>query len=144
VRGRRPAFRALLLAGALGVPVLAPPVTIAEHEVAYRYTVLGYVTDGESRARPGVRVELVRDKTGFSYLGETDTEGFYLIVARLGDESEGESLSLRADSLVLSLRARFDPADHATERGTRVDFAGLRALQNSTAFAPTLKRFLSQ
>ncbi len=127
-----------MLAGALGMAVLAPPVATAEHDVAYRYTVLGYVTDGESRARPGVRVELVRDKTGFSYLGETDT------VARLGDESVGESFSLRADSLVLSVRAHFDPTDHATERGTRVDFTGLRALQNSTAFAPTLKRFLSQ
>jgi len=122
----------------------APPVATAEHEVAYRYTVLGYVTDGNSRARRGVRVELVRDKTGFSYLGETDAEGFYVIIARLGDENEGETLSLRAESLTVSVTARFDPVDHATERGTRVDFTGRLALQNSTAFALTLKRFLAQ
>ena len=27
-------------------------------------------------------------KTGFSYLGETGADGFYVIVARLGDESD--------------------------------------------------------
>ncbi|HKW91487.1 MAG TPA: hypothetical protein VJX92_06270 [Methylomirabilota bacterium] len=122
----------------------APSVTTAEHEVAYRYTVLGYVMDGDNRARRGVRVDLVRDKTGFSYLGETDAQGFYMIITRLGDESEGETLSLRAESLTVSVAAHFDPADHATERGTRVDFAGRRALQNSAAFAPTLKRYLAQ
>jgi hypothetical protein len=61
----------------------------AEHQVSYRYIVLGYVIDAENRGRPGVRVELRREKTGFSYLGETDTNGFYVIVARLGDESAG-------------------------------------------------------
>jgi hypothetical protein len=134
----------VLLVGALGMALSAPPVAIAEHEVAYRYTVLGYVSDVESRARRGVRVELVRDKTGFSYLGETDADGFYVIIARLGDESEGETLSLRAESLTVSVTAHFDPSDHATERGTRVDFSGRLALQNRTAFALTLKRFLSQ
>ncbi len=142
MRARRPA---VLLAAALGIATLMlPSVADAEHEAAYRYIVLGYVTDGENRARTGVRVELVRDKTGFSYLGETDAEGFYLIVARLGDESEGETLSLHAEAVLVSVTVHFDPADHATERGTRVDFAGRRALPNSTAFAPTLKRFLAQ
>ncbi len=89
----------------------------AEHQVSYRYVVLGYVTDADNRGRRGVRVELRREKTGFSYLGETDADGFYVIVARLGDESAGETLQLRAESQAMTLTARFDPADHATERG---------------------------
>ena len=129
---------ALLLAAAL---VTAAP---AEHAVAYRYTVLGYVTDADGRARPGVRVELSREKTGFSYLGETTADGFYVIVARLGDESAGETLSLRAASQALVLTARFDPADHNTERRTRVDFTARRPLESPTLFAGTLKHFLNQ
>lgn len=150
--GRRAAFVALALAGAL-VAVVAPApivpssisgVARAEHQVSYRYIVLGYVIDAENRGRPGVRVELRREKTGFSYLGETDTNGFYVIVARLGDESAGESLHLRAEGQATTLTARFDPADHATERGTRVDFTARKPVESPTAFAVTLKRYLSQ
>ena len=147
--GRRAAFVALALAGAL--VVVAPPApgpiareARAEHQVSYRYVVLGYVTDAENRGRPRVRVELRREKTGFSYLGETDTDGFYVIVARLGDESAGESLHLRAEGQAMTLTARFDPADHATERGTRVDFTARKPVESPMAFAVTLKRYLSQ
>jgi hypothetical protein len=138
VTARRAALPALLLAAALTT------ATLAEHAVAYRYTVLGYVTDADGRARPGVRVELSREKTGLSYLGASGTDGFYVIVARLGDESAGETLSLRAGSQALVLTARFDPADHTTERGTRVDFTARRPLESPTLFAGTLKRFLTQ
>jgi hypothetical protein len=149
VTGRRAAFVALALAGALvAVGPLAPDPIIqkarAEHQVSYRYVVLGYVTDAENRGRPGVRVELRREKTGFSYLGETDTDGFYVIVARLGDESAGESLHLRAEGQATTLTARFDPTDHATERGTRVDFTARKPVETPKAFAVTLKRYLGQ
>lgn len=147
--GRRAAFVALALAGAL--VAVAPPApgpivqkARAEHQVSYRYVVLGYVTDAENRGRRGVRVELQREKTGFSYLGETDTNGFYVIVARLGDESAGESLHLRAEGQATTLTARFDPADHATERGTRVDFTARKPVETPKAFAVTLKRYLGQ
>ena len=150
--GRRGALVALALAGALVAVAPAAPivpsstsgVARAEHQVSYRYVVLGYVTDAENRGRRGVRVELRREKTGFSYLGETDTDGFYVIVARLGDESAGERLHLRADGQATTLTARFDPADHTTERGTRVDFTARKPVESPTAFAVTLKRYLSQ
>jgi len=147
VTGRRAALVALALAGALIMPPAPAPVVDearAEHQISYRYVVLGYVTDAQNRARPGVRVELRRERTGFSYLGETDSDGFYVIVARLGDESAGESLHLRAEGQAMTLTARFDPADHATERGTRVDFTARRPVESPTAFAGTLKRYLGQ
>ncbi len=114
----------------------------AEHEVYYRYTVLGYVKDAKGKPRPGVPVELVRDKTGFSYLGETDRGGLYVIVARLGDESAGETLRLRTLTQTVAITARFDPRDHVRERGTRVDFVGTKPVETPTAFAATLKQFL--
>ena len=39
---------------------------------------------------PARTVELVRDRTGLAYRNETDAQGFFLLVARLGDESAGE------------------------------------------------------
>jgi hypothetical protein len=44
----------------------------------------------------------------------------------------------------VTLTARFDPADHDTERGTRVDFTARRPIESPTAFAVTLKRYLAQ
>jgi len=127
----------------LATVALALPA-FAEHEIYYRYTVLGYVKDPSGAARPGVEVELIREKTGFSYLGETDTSGLYVIVARLGDESAGEPLRLRAAAQPVTIIARFDPRDHAHERGTRVDFLGPKFVETPSAFAMTLKLFLEQ
>jgi hypothetical protein len=125
--------------------VLAVPCSPrAEHEVYYRYTVLGYVKDGAGQERPGIPVELVRLQTGFSYLDRTDQTGFYVIIARLGDDSAGEKLDLVASGRRLTITARFDPANHTLERGTRVDFVGDRPVETPAAFAATLQRFLAR
>ena len=124
---------------------LTPASTVtAEHEVYYRYVVLGYVKDVKGAPLRGVAIELVREKTGFSYLAETDAEGFYVIVSRLGDESAGERLRIKAGSLSTTIIARFDPQNHAVDRGTRLDFLGKKAVERPTWFASTLKRFLTR
>ncbi|HYE92273.1 MAG TPA: hypothetical protein VEA38_14690, partial [Terriglobales bacterium] len=69
--------------------VLVPARAPAEHEVYYRYTVLGYVKDARGRPLPRREITVVRDKTGFSYLAETDASGLYVLVLRLGDETVG-------------------------------------------------------
>jgi hypothetical protein len=126
----------VLLAAALAAPA------VAEHQIHYRYTVLGYVRDGAGRPRTGETVELIRDKTGFSYLGRTDETGLFVIVARLGDESEGESLTLRLGTTRLSLVARFDATNHTDERGTRVDVDGTRVAERRASFRATLATLL--
>jgi hypothetical protein len=113
-----------------------------EHEVWYRYTVLGYVKDGRGQPRAGQRVELVRDRTRFSYLGDTDADGLYVIVARLGDESAGEALTLRVGAATARLTASFDPINHTDERGTRVDVDGVRVVERAAAFRSTLASFV--
>ncbi len=117
---------------------------MAEHEIFYRYVVLGYMKDARGAALRGITVEAIREKTGFSYLAETDAEGFYVIIARLGDESVGERLRVKAGSLTTTIVARFDPANHTTHRGTRLDFLGKNAVERPTWFASTLKRFLAR
>ncbi|MBI4590821.1 MAG: carboxypeptidase regulatory-like domain-containing protein [Candidatus Rokubacteria bacterium] len=123
---------------------LLPAPASAEHEVFYRYVVLGYVKDARGAPLRGVSIKVIREKTGFSYLAETDAQGFYMIVARLGDESLGERLLVKAGSLTATVIARFDRANHTDERGTRLDFLGKKPLERPTWFASTLKRFLAQ
>jgi len=132
--------RGLLWLGLLVAVVAAPAV--AEHEIFYRYTVLGYVKDAAGKPSPGQTVELIRDKTGFSYLGQTDESGLFVIVARLGDESAGESLTLRLGTTRQRLVARFDAANHTDERGTRVDLEGARVFERPAWFRSTLATLL--
>jgi len=87
---------------------------------------------------------LIREKTGFSYPAQTDAQGFYIVVARLGDESVGEHLTVKAGSLATIITARFDPTNHTVDRGTRLDFFGRKSVERPDWFTATLKRFLAQ
>jgi hypothetical protein len=131
--------RIALLLSLLAALTVAP--VAAEHEVYYRYTVVGYVTDA-GRPRPRQDVELIRDKTGFSYVTGTDEAGLFVIVARLGDESAGESLTLRVGVVDAPLTAHFDPSNHSDERGTRVDVEGRRFVERPAWFRSTLAKLL--
>ena len=124
--------------GLLFVLTLAGTPVPAEHEVYYRYVVLGFVKDAKGHAMSGRELELIRDKTGFAYLGATDAQGFFLIIARLGDESAGEGLTLKVGPTVARLRASFDPANHRDDRGTRVDLEGANFVERSALFRSTL------
>ena len=134
---RAPALLLLLVVALGAVPAAA------EHEVYYRYVVLGYVKDARGTPLAGRSVELTRDKTGFSYLADTDDKGFYLIVARLGDESAGEALTLTVGRSRAKLAARFDPANHTEDRGTRMDLQGARFVERSAWFRSTLAQVLA-
>ena len=129
------------LATLVGV-VLVAGVTQAEHEVYYRYTLLGYVKDARGRPLHGREVKIVRDKTGFSYLGESDAKGLYVVVIRLGDESVGERLTVRMGTLSTRMTVRFEPGNHRDERGTRMDIEGARFVERAAWFPSTLALFL--
>jgi hypothetical protein len=122
--------------------VLAVAPVAAEHTVDTRYVVLGFVKDAQGKLRPQLAVEVVRDKTGFTYSGRTDDQGFFVVVVRLGDESAGETLTLRLGQATTTVTARFDPANHTDDRGTRVDLDGAKFVERTTAFRPTLARFV--
>ena len=129
------------LAALVGV-VLVAGVTEAEHEVYYRYTLLGYVKDASGRPLRGREVKIVRDKTGFSYLGESDAKGLYVVVIRLGDESVGEQLTVRMGTLSTRTTVRFEPDNRHDERGTRMDIEGARFVERAAWFPSTLALFL--
>jgi len=141
-----------LLRGALGVimslglltPAAWAPPAQAEHEVQFRYTVLGYVKDAAGKPRKGVALDVTRQKTGLSYPGETDASGLYVIVTRLANDSLGERLLVRAGPQSLWITAQFYPTDHAVERGTQVDFTGGKVAERHELFLATLKQFLNK
>jgi hypothetical protein len=116
----------------------------AEHEVQFRYTVIGYVKDARGRPLSGQTVELVRDRTGFSYVADTDAAGLFVLTARLADESSGETLTLRFGRARTQVVARFDAANHADERGTRVDVEGGRFVERAAWFRSTLANMLGE
>jgi hypothetical protein len=124
------------------VLVLAAAPVAAEHTVDTRYVVLGFVKDAQGKLRPEHAVEVVRDKTGLAYSGRTDAQGFFVVVVRLGDESAGETLTLRIGPATTRVTARFDPANHTDDRGTRVDLDGAKFVERTAAFRPTLARFV--
>ena len=114
----------------------------AEHQVFYRYTVIGYVRDARGAPLADQALEVVRDKTTFSYLARTDESGLFVLVTRLGDESLGESLTLKYGAASVKLTARFDPANHTEERGTRVDVEAGRFVERPASFRSTLTQYL--
>lgn len=128
---------------ALAAVALAGGAARAEHEVSYRYTVLGYVKDAKGRPLAAHAVNLVRDKTGLPYTTDTDADGLYVLILRLGDESAGETLTLQIGNARTQLTARFDPANQEEERGTRVDLEGTRWLERPAWFRSTLSRLLA-
>jgi hypothetical protein len=125
----------------LALVVAASPVA-AEHTVYFRYVVLGFVKDAAGKLMSGRPVDVVRDKTGLVYHGETDDQGFFVVVVRLGDESAGETLTVRSGTAVATIAARFDPTNHTDHRGTRIDLDGAKFVERTSAFRPTLVRFL--
>ena len=127
---------------ALGVLAAAAPAP-AEHEVFYRYTVLGYLRDARGAPLAGREVKIVRDKTGFSYLAESDPTGLYVLVLRLGDESAGERLTVHAGPATARVAVQFDPANRTDERGTRLDLEHTRFVERAAWFPSTLALFLN-
>lgn len=136
-------MRAALALAVLAVVLVAPARAPGEHEVHFRYTVLGLVQDAQGQPRGGLPVVLVRDKTGLGYRGETDPHGLYVVVARLGDETLGEDLTLRIGDARTRLTVQFEVDNHRDERGTRVDLEGARWLERPASFRSTLARFLA-
>jgi hypothetical protein len=126
------------------VLVLASSPAGATHLPDHRFLVLGFVTDGEGRPIVGTRVVVTRVKTGLEYPTTTERDGFYLVVLHLHDENEGERLGFDAKGVKGELRARFDTRDKKVERGTRVDVRADRLVENRSAFAETLRSYLSR
>ncbi|MBI2206881.1 MAG: carboxypeptidase regulatory-like domain-containing protein [Candidatus Rokubacteria bacterium] len=136
-------MRAPLALALLAVLVCLPGAAVAEHEVQFRFTVLGYVKDAKGQPLTGEVVEVTRNKTGLAYQADTDAQGLYMVTARLGDEALGETLTVRVGGARTTVAVGFEAANHHDERGTRVDLEGTRWLVRPAWFRSTLARILA-
>jgi len=116
----------------------------ATHLPDHRFLVLGFVTDSEGHPIAGARVIVTRLKTGAEYPTSTEQDGFYLVILHLHDEDEGERIAIDAKGVKGELRARFEVSNKKVERGTRVDVRGDRLVETRSAFAETLRDYLSR
>ena len=116
----------------------------AAHEVTHRYVVLGDVRDAAHRPIAGGTVEVVREKTEFRYLAQTDTEGFYAVVVHLHDEDLLDVLRVTAGRVTIRIQARFNPLNARSPRGTRVDFTGGSVVERQEIFAETVNDYLKR
>jgi hypothetical protein len=140
--GTRWSVRSLII-GAVALAIAFAGAGSAEHALPFRFVVLGFVTDTGGRPVADHPILVVREKTGLAYRSATDASGFYVVVLRLGDESAGEPLTLSiGPAPTVRIVARFDPANHADERGTRVDLVAGRVVERAQSFRPTLREFL--
>lgn len=135
--GRR-AWLGLAAAALLSLPA----ETSATHTVDHRYVVLGYVRDPAGRPIPGAAVRVVREKSGLAHDGETDVDGFYLVIVHLHDKDLLDPLVITAGPRALRVQARFDPLNARSHRGTRVDFIGGEGWERQEDFAHTLDGYL--
>jgi len=124
--------------------VLAGGRARATHLPDHRFLVLGYVKDAEGHAVARTRVVVTRLKTGYEYPTSTEKDGFYLVILHLHDEDEGERLLIDVKGMKVEVRAHFDTRDKKVERGTRVDVQGDRFVETRSAFAETLRDYLSR
>src|SRR5215467_8718735 len=124
--------------------VLAGGSARATHLPDHRFLVLGYVMDAEDHPVARTRVVVTRLKTGYEYPTSTEKDGFYLVILHLHDEDEGERLLIDVKGVKGEVRAHFDTRDKKVERGTRVDIHGDRLVETRSAFAETLRDYLSR
>ena len=94
----------------------------ATHEVHHRYTIWGDVMfeDGTPLAKETIHLT-VKDGTPMGTL-ETDEEGKYRLVLHVHDPDVNKVFDMRVRDVKKKVRLEFDPKDHETERGQRVDF----------------------
>jgi hypothetical protein len=144
MRGVVMTVRVTVPVAALALVILAASTAQATHAPDHRFLVLGYVADGEGHPAAGVRVVVTRLRTGYEYPTATERDGFYLVILHLHDEDEGERLQIDVNGVTGEVRARFDTQDKKAERGTRVDVKGDRLVETKSAFAETLRDYLSR
>jgi len=118
---------AFALLGLLLAPVAVAPAR-AEHEIYYRYVVLGFVKDAQGRRwRARAAADPRQDRL---LVPGADRRRRLLPDRRASRRRErGESLTLRAGTIATRLVAAFDPANHTEHRGARVDLEGTRFVE---------------
>jgi LPXTG-motif cell wall-anchored protein len=93
----------------------------AMHEVDHRFTVLGYVRDGQGEGKSGIVVTL-EHKGGVKQQETTNSSGYYQSVFHLHDGNLGDEIIVTAGAEVKRIVTVFDVDDKHSVREGRLDF----------------------
>jgi hypothetical protein len=111
----------VFLASVLSAQLIVTPA-LATHEVEHRYVVLGEVLFEDGSPAVDETIEL-KVGNGVS-LGTvtTNEQGRYRVLLHVHDTDVGKAFDMTVGEAKKKVTIEFDPTDHETERGKRVDF----------------------
>ena len=116
-------FRTAQLIGVLITSALALTPALATHEVEHRYVVLGEVLFEDGTPAVGETVELSVGNGVTLGSVTTSEQGRYRVLLHVHDTDVGKAFDITVREANKKVTMEFDPTDHETERGKRVDFA---------------------
>jgi hypothetical protein len=117
----------MAVAMGLAMALLVAPSVNATHKVEHRFTVWGEITyEDDTPAAELVVQLLVKDGAPMGEV-KTDARGRYRIVLHVHSEDVYKVFDMRVNDVTRKVRLLFNPGDHQTERGQRIDLVVKRA-----------------
>lgn len=86
----------------------------ADHEIDHRYSVRGYLVDGQDRPIAGAIV--IAQLAGERETGRTDDTGYYNLTMHVHDSDIGQVIRLRAGEVAATIRMQAETGNSHTER----------------------------
>lgn len=115
-RRAREFFLAVLSAFFFAAPALAV------HEVDHRFTVWGEVLTSEGEPVSDETITLMSRDDEIIGSVVTNARGRFRVVLHVHDDDVGKVFDIVVRGVKTKVKLEFDPGDHNTERGKRVDF----------------------
>ena len=122
---------------AIALALLVAPPADATHKREHRYTVWGEIKYEDDTPAAQIVVKLL--VAGGESMAEvkTDLQGRYRILLHVHNEDVYKVFDMRVNNVTRKLRILFNPNDHQSERGERVDLVVKREGRADTTAAPT-------
>lgn len=110
---------AFTIAALFGV---VPAVVMADHQADHRFTVEGFVCEGEGKGSANVDVMVKDTRVSYGQIVKTDGDGYYKATFHLHNDNLGDPLLIEAKGQQKEEKVQFDPKDLETERKIQVNF----------------------
>lgn len=117
-------LRLSVLVAAMGAIGLGgfPSLVSATHEADHRFTVEGFVCEGDGKGSATVDVLVKDTRLSYGQIVKTDGDGYYKATFHLHNENLGDPLFVEAKGEQQDHKVQFDPKDLEKERIIQVNF----------------------
>ncbi len=110
---------AFTIAALFGV---VPAAVLADHQADHRFTVEGFVCEGEGKGSANVDVLVKDTRVSYGQIVKTDGDGYYKATFHLHNDNLGDPLLIEAKGQQKEEKVQFNPKDLETERKIQVNF----------------------